>query len=122
MKASDIMTTNVITVEEDLTISGVCKLLVESDISGVPVVNKEDRLVGMVTERDLLFHNPFITSVKDLMTKEVVTVAEDTPVEEISRLLLDNFIKRVPVVREGNIVGIVSRLDILRGKVEFGEY
>lgn len=121
MIARDIMTTNVITVGEDLKISEVCKVLTEKRVSGVPVVSKEGKLLGVVTERDLLLHNPLVTSVKDIMTKQVVTVTEDTPAEEISRLLLAHSIKRVPVIGREKIVGIVSRLDILRGRVESGE-
>lgn len=122
MIARDIMTTNVITVGEDLKILEVCKVLTEKRISGVPVVSKEGKLVGVVTERDLLLHNPLVTSVKDIMTKEVVTVTEDIPAEEISRLLLTHSVKRVPVIRGEKIVGIVSRLDILKGRVESGGY
>lgn len=122
MIARDIMTTNVITVGEDLKILEVCKVLTEKRVSGVPVVSKEGKLLGVVTERDLLLHNPLVTSVKDIMTKQVVTVTEDTPAEEISRLLLAHSIKRVPVIRGEKIVGIVSRLDILKGRVESGEY
>jgi len=122
MIARDIMTTNVITVGENLKILEVCKVLTEKRVSGVPVVNKEGKLVGVVTERDLLLHSPLVTSVKDIMTREVVTVTENTPAEEISRLLLTHSIKRVPVIRGEKIVGIVSRLDILKGRVESGEY
>ncbi len=122
MIARDIMTTNVITVDEDLKILEVCKVLTEKRVSGVPVVSKEGKLLGVVTERDLLLHNPLVTSVKDIMTKQVVTVTEDTPAEEISRLLLAHSIKRVPVIGREKIVGIVSRLDILKGRVESGEY
>lgn len=122
MIARDIMTTNVIAVGENLKILEVCKVLTEKRVSGVPVVNKEGKLVGVVTERDLLLHSPLVTSVKDIMTRELVTVTENTPAEEISRLLLTHSIKRVPVIRGEKIVGIVSRLDILKGRVESGEY
>jgi len=122
MIAMDIMTTNVIIVGENLKILEVCKVLTEKRVSGVPVVNKEGKLVGVVTERDLLLHNPLVTSVKDIMTKEVVTVTENTPAEDISKLLLTHSIKRVPVIRGEKIVGIVSRLDILKGRVESGGY
>lgn len=122
MTAKDVMTTNVITVGEDLKILEVCKVLTEKRISGVPVVNKEGKLIGIATERDLLLHNPLVTSIKDIMSKEVITVNEDTPVEEISRSLLTHSVKRVPVMRGEKVVGIVSRLDILRGRIESGEY
>lgn len=122
MTAKDVMTTNVITVGQDLKILEVCKVLTEKRISGVPVVNKEGKLIGIATERDLLLHNPLVTSVKDIMSKEVITVNEDTPVEEISRSLLTHSVKRVPVMRGEKVVGIVSRLDILRGRIESGEY
>jgi len=122
MIAKDIMITNVITVGEDLGILEICKVLTEGRISGAPVINKKGNVVGVVTERDLLLQSPLVTSAKDVMTKEVVTVTEDTPVEEISRLLLTHRIKRVPVIRGEKIVGIISRLDILRGKVKSGEH
>lgn len=122
MTAKDVMTTNVITVGEDLKILEVCKVLTEKRISGVPVMNKEGKLIGIATERDLLLHNPLVTSIKDIMSKEVITVNEDTPVEEISRSLLTHSVKRVPVMRGEKVVGIVSRLDILRGRIESGEY
>ena len=121
MIAKDIMTTDVITVGENLEILDVCKVLAEERVSGAPVVNKEGKLVGIITERDLLFYNPLVTSIKDLMTKEVVTVTEDTPVDEITRLQLTHSIKRVLVMRGEKIVGVISRMDILRGKVESGK-
>jgi len=122
MIAKDIMTRDVTMLREDSRIIEACKVLSEKRISGAPIVNQEGKLVGIITERDLLLHHPLIKSVKDLMTKDVITVNENAPVEEISRLLLEHSIKRVLVLREDEIVGIISRLDILRGKVAFGEY
>jgi CBS domain-containing protein len=144
MKARDVMTTDVVSVGPDATIRAVAELLVERRISAVPVVDASGALLGMVSEGDLIgrslneredrrdwwlemlaegtalsptFRDFVRTSghaVRTIMTTPVVTVSEDTPVAEIARLLETHRIKRVPVVRAGRIVGIVSRADLLR--------
>ena len=120
MIAKDIMKTNVVVIREDSTISDAARILVEEKVSGAPVVNKGGELVGLISERDMLLNNPLVTSVTDIMTKEVVAIKEDTAIEEISKLMLEYSIKRVPVTRDGNVVGIISRTDILRSKIESG--
>jgi CBS domain-containing protein len=143
MLAKEIMTTNVITISPDLTVSGIAALLLKKRISAVPVVDSDHRIVGMVSEGDLL-HRPesgtekrrgawwlnLVTASGDLaadytkshgaraadvMTTEVVTVPDDMPVDEIARTLEEHHIKRVPVVRDGRLVGIVSRANLLHG-------
>jgi CBS domain-containing protein len=122
MLAKDIMNTNVITANADASVSDVVKIITEHQISGTPIINKEGKLVGIVTERDLLLQNELIASVADIMTKEVITVSEDRPVDEISALLLDHSIKRIVVTRDNAVVGIVSRQDILKSKIKQGYY
>lgn len=122
MLAKDIMNTNVITAKADAGISDVAKIMTEHQISGTPIINEEGKLVGIVTERDLLLKNELIASVTEIMTKEVITVSEDTSVDQISALLLDYSIKRIVVTRDNAVIGIVSRQDILKSKIKQGCY
>jgi CBS domain-containing protein len=141
MLAVDVMTTEVISVAEDATVPAVARLLAERGISAVPVVDKDNRVIGMVSEGDLLHRaetgterrrswwleimastnklaEDYIKShsgkVKDVMTRNVLSVAETTPVGDIALLLETNRIKRVPVVRDGELVGIVSRANLVQ--------
>ena len=142
MQAADMMTSNVLTVRPDMPVREVAKLLIDHQISAVPVVDEADRPVGIVSEGDLVRRTEIgtetgrswwldlFTSTENrasrflkehghtagqVMSRKLVTVAEDTPLPEIARLLEKHRIKRVPVLRDGRIVGIVSRANILRG-------
>ena len=143
MHASDVMTRNVITVDSGATVQDVAGLLSERGISGAPVVDASGRLVGIISEGDLLRRTEIGTNppgpvrrswwledvatarardyvkshgriVRDIMTRDVVTVTDDTDLSEIARLLETNHIKRVPVLHDGEIVGIVSRSNLVR--------
>lgn len=112
------MTRQVFAVSADDTIETVIDLLLQYRIAGVPVVDTQRRLVGVITEHDLLrvvydLHTPK-NSVGDYMTTDVVLVEEDTPLTEVADLLLERCLRRVPVVRRGKLVGILSRRDIIR--------
>ena len=141
MRAMDVMTSEVLTVNENATVPAVAKLLAERGISAVPVVDKENRVIGMVSEGDLLHRvetgterhrswwldmmastntlsGEYVKShsgkVKDIMTRDVISVTDMTAVTDIAVLLETNRIKRVPVVRDGKLVGIVSRANLVR--------
>ena len=141
MRAADVMTSEVITVDEHDPVAAVAKLLAERGISAVPVVDSENQVIGMVSEGDLLHRaetgterrrswwlemmastnqlaGDYIKShsgkVNDVMTRDVIAVADTTPVADIAVLLETNRIKRVPVVRDGKLVGIVSRANLVR--------
>ncbi|MCS7187018.1 MAG: CBS domain-containing protein [Armatimonadetes bacterium] len=116
--AKDIMTTKVVTVKPSTSISDAARLLVSKKISGVPVVDEKDKtkVVGILTEADLLAAPAGAKTVGDVMKKRVVSVCPDTTVEEIANLLVKKKIKRVPVIDAGKLVGIVSRIDVLRAK------
>ncbi len=141
MRAMDVMTSEVITVDENASVQAVAKLLAERGISAVPVVDKGNRVIGMVSEGDLLHRaetgterrrswwlemmastnklaGDYVKShsgkVKDVMTRDVVSVIETTPVADIAILLETNRIKRVPVVRDNKLIGIVSRANLVR--------
>jgi CBS domain-containing protein len=141
MRAMDVMTSEVITVDEDASVQSVAKLMVKHGISAVPVVDKYKRVIGMVSEGDLLHRaetgterrrswwlemmastnqlaGEYLKShsgrVKDVMTRDVISVTDTTPVADIAVLLETNRIKRVPILRDGKLVGIVSRANLVR--------
>jgi CBS domain-containing protein len=142
--ARDVMTTNVISVSPDMPIKEIAALLLDKRVSAVPVVNDDGVPIGMVSEGDLVERGErqrlarrdwwleiisgsqalddkfaarlqaYDRAASDIMAAPLVTVTEDTPVNEIARLLAIHHIKRVPVVRDGHLVGIVGRADLLR--------
>jgi CBS domain-containing protein len=145
VEARAIMITEVATVTPDMKLRDAARLLLERCISAVPVVDEEARVVGMVSEGDLIGRddaarearrdwwlslvaegtdlNPdFLASLKepdrcvrDVMSAPVITASESATVREIAHMLVAYHIKRVPIVRDGKLVGIVSRADLLRG-------
>jgi CBS domain-containing protein len=144
MDARDVMTTEVLSVAPDTPIRDIAQLLLQSGISAVPVVDGTGAPVGMVSEGDLVgrndadrqarrdwwlmmlaegeaLHPDFLATLgstqlraQDVMTAPVMTVGEDVSVAEIARILSEHHIKRVPVLRDGRMVGIVSRADLIR--------
>jgi CBS domain-containing protein len=149
MRAIDVMTSEVITVGPDTPVQALTRLLCERGISGVPVVDKDYRLVGIVSEGDVLHRIETATeqrpgrrtgrrgswwlgaiasdrelardyvksharTVKDIMTRDVVSISETTELADIANLLETNRIKRVPVLRDGQLIGIVSRANLVR--------
>jgi CBS domain-containing protein len=140
MNASDIMTKTVITARPDTTVQDAAKQMSQHRISAIPVLDDKNGIVGIVSEGDLmrrvegamdstrswwlsLFSDAetgargFVQArgqhLRDIMTTQVTTVTPDTPVGEIARLLGKKHIKRVPVVDDGKLVGIVSRANLL---------
>lgn len=144
MKAADVMATNVITVRLDTPVAMIAEVLLANRISAVPVVNEKDVLVGIVSEGDLIHRveagterqrvwwlelltgkeilaHEFVMSharkAADVMTRPVVSVQPDTPLGDIASLLEKHRIKRVPVVTNGKIAGIVSRANLIQALV-----
>lgn len=105
------MRTQPLTATLDMPVEGVADLLTFHNISGWPVVDG-GRVVGIVTEADVIGKQGGTAS--DIMTPDVITVAEDTPAAEIAQLLNERRIRRVPVMRGHELVGIISRGDIVR--------
>ena len=144
MRAKDVMTTQVITVGPETSVQEVASVLSDRGISGVPVVDAQDRVIGIVSEGDLIHraetgteHRPERRSwwldgvaaerdlardyvkahgrkAREIMTREVIAVGEDTDLAEIADLLESKRIKRVPVLSGGKLVGIVSRANLVR--------
>lgn len=144
IKAKDIMTKDVITIKPDVGIEELAKILVEHKISGVPVVNDEGELIGIITENDLISRNKrlhiptfirlfdaFImlerpskmqeeikrmmaSKVGELCSKNVITVTEDTPLEDIATIMAEKKIHLIPVVDGKKVVGIIGKVDIIK--------
>ena len=119
MIASDIMTQKVYTIHPEASAQEAAQLLSQHRISGLPVVNTENKIIGMVTEADIIskVHRDGL-HVSDIMSHEVISIVEDTPVGEIASLLTERKIKRVPVVHGDKLIGIVSRGDIVHAVAE----
>jgi CBS domain-containing protein len=144
MKARDIMTTDVVTVGPDASVREIARILLDKHLTALPVIDKDGAPIGIVSEGDLLgpenatrearrdswltllaegeplspafleWLNTQTRTARYLMSKPVISVKEDTDADEIVRLLTTHHVKRVPVVRDGCVVGIVSRGDLLR--------
>lgn len=140
MQASDVMTRNVISVSPDSEVREIASLLLEHGISAVPVVNAAGKVLGIVSEGDLMRRvelqeerhtswwlklftghdaGEYVKShgrlAHEVMTPEPITIDETMPLHRIAALLEKHHIKRVPVVSDGKLVGIVSRANLLRG-------
>jgi CBS domain-containing protein len=116
MIARDIMTHNVYTTSPNMSIRDAARVLAERHISGMPVLDKTGAIIGMLTEADIISKHGEL--VKDIMSTEITTVLDDTPVVEIACILNQRKIKRVPVLSNGCLVGVVSRADIVAAVAE----
>ncbi len=144
LKAKDIMTSDVITVKKTTTLEDLARIIMHHHISGTPVVDDEGTLTGIVTENDLInqnkrLHIPTIlrlfdafiplgtskleseikrmaaSTVEDIYTKEVVTIDEEATVETITTIMAEKKIHLLPVLKEGKLVGIIGKKDIIKG-------
>lgn len=114
MIASDIMTHKVYTIHPEASVQETAQLLYDKRISGLPVLDAGGSIMGIITEADIISKvDRGGLCVADIMSREVITVNEEMPVNEIAALLTERRIKRVPVVCDGKLVGIVSRGDIV---------
>ncbi|MGO8914092.1 MAG: CBS domain-containing protein [Bradyrhizobium sp.] len=141
MKVKDFMTRQVVTVTPETSILDAARLMLDHKISGLPVVTDEDRVVGIISEHDLLRGGKSDVrakrmhwlrlmieranladasarfqerKVRESMTSDPVTITETAPLEEAGRLMGENDIKRLPVVHDNKLVGIIARADIVR--------
>ncbi len=143
--AKDIMTKKVITISKDATLAELAKLLIKNKISGVPIVDKREELVGIVTEADLIikesnlpfplsFSFAFLesyesytkstkeyleTRVEEVMSTNVKTAREDMPISKVVNIMINNNINRLPVLNnDGKLTGIITRADIIKSIIK----
>lgn len=144
LKAKDIMNTDVITVKPEMTVEELGRLFIEKDISGAPVIDENGNLMCIVTETDLIsrekrFHIPTILRLFDayitlesrsaieeeikrmssrlvgeICARKVVSVTEDTPIEDVATLMTDNRFSLIPVARGRKLLGIIGRREMLK--------
>ena len=121
----DVINKDVLTISANVTVEEAIRRLVENHISGMPVVDEEEQLVGIISEFQLLetLYFPEIRGmlVRDVMTKDVLTVAPNTMLSDATSLLVAHRIRRLPVVDNGKVVGVVSRRDLLQYALEAGD-
>jgi CBS-domain-containing membrane protein len=144
LTAGEIMTRDVITVDPDMGVAELATLLWEKSISGAPVVDADGKLVGVVTETDLIdqskkVHIPAVLNildsmimlenptkldrelkkmtgarVRDICTADPVTVAEQTPMDELASIMSERHLHTLPVMKDGRLVGVIGKADIIR--------
>jgi CBS-domain-containing membrane protein len=144
LKAKDIMTRDVLTVSPETTVEELGRLFMEKGVSGAPVIDADGKIAGIVTENDLIsknsrLHIPTIlrlfdafiplgtskleleikkmtaTTVGEVCIKKVITINEETGIDEIATIMDDKKIHLLPVLKEGKVVGIVGKKDLIRG-------
>jgi CBS-domain-containing membrane protein len=147
MKARDVMVSPVITVSSNASVKDVAKVFLDRHISAVPVVDEKGKLVGIVSEGDLLhraesgterqrpwwlrafvgpdalaaeYAKAHARKVADIMSRQVVTASPETPLHEVATLLEKHSIKRVPIVANGQLVGLVSRANLIQAVASAG--
>ncbi|MDR7554589.1 MAG: CBS domain-containing protein [Armatimonadota bacterium] len=112
LTAGDIMTRDLVVVTPDMLVEEVGDLLTRYRIHGAPVVDKDGQLVGMISLVDLV--GRVGETARDVMSPDPVTATEDTPLDEIAGMMLDQMVRRIPIVEGNRVVGIVSASDLIR--------
>lgn len=123
LKARDVMTRPVVSARENASVRDVAMQLLCGLYSGMPVTNNNGEVVGVVTELDLLKavregKELVRITAGDIMTRDVITVEVDTPLDKVTEILMEKNIIRVPVTQDGKLTGVVSRCDVLRSFME----
>jgi len=148
LTAADIMSTKVITVGPDTGIRELAEILTLNKISGAPVVNEDGQIVGVVSQSDLVARNKKLhiptaitlfdwviylegterlqaeiskiagTAVGDIMTRKVITVQPETPLEEVATIMTEKNVHTLPVVKDGQLVGVIGKLDIVKSLLQ----
>jgi len=141
MHARDVMTTKLVTIGETATVQEAAKLMSENDVSALPVVDEQGRLVGLLSEADLLhrteigtqivrpwwleavtpastlaaeFLHAHGTAACELMSKKIISAAPSAPLSEIATLMERHRVKRIPIVEDGRLIGVVSRANLIQ--------
>ena len=119
LEAKDIMKRNVVCIKKDIPVIDAIRLMAKNNITGIPVVEDDMTLIGILSEQDVLrlFHtydDEKDRTVNDFMTQPAVHFEEKEPLLDVCYCLRDNSIRRVPITSNGKVVGVVSRSDILK--------
>ena len=112
MEAREIMSKDVVAVAPEMLVTEAADLLLRYRIHGAPVVDEADQMVGMVSFMDLAARRG--KTVRDVMAPDPVWASEDTPADEVAAMMLDQMVRRLPIVRGGRVVGVVSASDIIQ--------
>lgn len=122
LTARDIMTENVVTVRPTSSIREATELILREQVSGLPVVDGEERLAGIISEFALLAtaydRKVMSDSIANHMTSEVVSVDVDDPIRKVADLFIVHRVRRMPVMERGRLVGVISRRDVLQAVYE----
>jgi CBS domain-containing protein len=117
-KARDVMSTDVTCVGENETLLDAARKLAELDVGSLPICGEDDRLKGMLTDRDIVVKalargkDPGSTKASDLGQSEVVTIGADDSIDEALRTMIDHKVRRLPVIDGKQLVGIISQADV----------
>jgi CBS-domain-containing membrane protein len=145
LKASDIMNRDIVSVPPEMTVVNLGRFFIDHELSGAPVIDRDGTLIGIVTENDLIsrskrLHLPTVlrvfdafiplggyaemeaeikkmaaSSVADICTRDVSTITEETSVEDMATIMIERGLHHLPVLREGKVVGMVGKHDLIRG-------
>ncbi|MFC1703778.1 CBS domain-containing protein [Candidatus Omnitrophota bacterium] len=115
-KVKEVMNRRVITIPADMELKKICNILSKNSLSGVPVVDMNNKLIGFVSERDIVSTVASGESekkqAKHIMCRRLITVTEDTLLSKVTKIFADHPFRHIPVVKKGEVVGIISRRDI----------
>jgi CBS domain-containing protein len=132
MRARDVMSDNVVSIDQGAMVVEAARLLVNARVSALPVIDAQGHMVGILSEADVIrgiaaqsdpgkaIAEAEHRRVSDIMSRIVVTATEDTGLNELANLMLSRNIKRVPILRDRKVVGVVSRADLLKSLISLG--
>ncbi len=118
IKVGDVMGRGVITTKPEDTVQKACEIMAKHDLSGITVMERGE-VVGMVTQGDLIGmiargENPAVVKVKEIMGRKIITIGPDADISQAAKKMVENRVKRLPVVKKGRLVGIITQTDIVK--------